>query len=631
MVGSLMYLTVSRPDLVFAVCMCARYQAKPTKKHLEDTAMALMAYADTDHAGCQDTRRSTSESAQFLGDKLILWMRSQLTDYGFAFNRIPLYYDHRSAIALCCNNVQHSRLRTYSPKHSVRISTPATWNEEYDFGNSQTSLRRRRRVKDGLHVTLKLHSIPLDDALDKMTEENIPAPTRSDDQFVPVKACLPYGKSNLLLDIQNVQKNPIFRIDVDILQNTNFFRALTASANVPSIYIQQFWNTLTQEEKSDAAHPFVSPLVGEKVMDFVNELGYPKPIHFVYKMHVNNLYQPLRAILSMINQCLTGKTSGSDKPIHLEEFVQAIQTFFSYWANQNMPSKKSTPHVIPFYRFTKMIIFYLGSSHDIHRRPESPMHATANDFPLGNLKFIPKGKKDEVFGIPIPKELITEAIQQSEYYQQYVEMAACRTITKESVKKKTTPPADKSKKPAPAKQTKPMKEKSTKPTPSKKASKGKVRRVQKGKSYLQLIDEEEQAHPEPEPEPQGEEVDYDLQRVHDTSSPLYVETGADVEKSDSETNTEILNVGDEQQQGEEVSTTVTLEEKQLIMMEGHVFGSDPGRHQSLDPPPSTKQEAIKKTRLDQTLEKFIWLLLDQTTSPCMKTSLLQYILKYMKA
>nr|GFC05351.1 uncharacterized mitochondrial protein AtMg00810-like [Tanacetum cinerariifolium] len=77
MVGSLMYLTASRLDLVFVVCMCARYQAKPSKKHLEeikrvfrylrgtinwvlwypkDTAMALTAYADADYAGCQDTR-----------------------------------------------------------------------------------------------------------------------------------------------------------------------------------------------------------------------------------------------------------------------------------------------------------------------------------------------------------------------------------------------------------------------------------------------------------------------------------------------------------------------------------------------------------------------------------------------
>ncbi|GKD14328.1 retrovirus-related pol polyprotein from transposon TNT 1-94 [Tanacetum coccineum] len=72
----------------------------------KDASIALTAYAKADHAGCQDTRRSTSGSAQFLGDKL---MRSQVTDYGVAFNIIPLYYDNKSAIARCCNNVQHSR------------------------------------------------------------------------------------------------------------------------------------------------------------------------------------------------------------------------------------------------------------------------------------------------------------------------------------------------------------------------------------------------------------------------------------------------------------------------------------------------------------------------------------------
>ncbi|GJW93789.1 retrovirus-related pol polyprotein from transposon TNT 1-94 [Tanacetum coccineum] len=68
--------------------------------------MYLMSNAD--YAGFQDTRRSTSGSAQFLGDKL---MRSQLIDYGFTFNKIPLYCDNKSAIALCCNNVQHSRAK----------------------------------------------------------------------------------------------------------------------------------------------------------------------------------------------------------------------------------------------------------------------------------------------------------------------------------------------------------------------------------------------------------------------------------------------------------------------------------------------------------------------------------------
>nr|GEY63134.1 hypothetical protein [Tanacetum cinerariifolium] len=94
MIGTLLYLTASRPDLQFAICMCARYQARPTKKHIhavkrifrylrgtinqglwypKDSSVALTAFADADHAGCQDTRRSTSGSLQFLGERLIRW------------------------------------------------------------------------------------------------------------------------------------------------------------------------------------------------------------------------------------------------------------------------------------------------------------------------------------------------------------------------------------------------------------------------------------------------------------------------------------------------------------------------------------------------------------------------------
>ncbi|GKD41682.1 retrovirus-related pol polyprotein from transposon TNT 1-94, partial [Tanacetum coccineum] len=93
-IRSLMYLKSSRPDLIYTVCLCARYQAKPTEKHLnavkrifrylkgtinmglwysKDTGMSMTAYADANHAGCQDTRRSTSGSAQFLGEKFVSW------------------------------------------------------------------------------------------------------------------------------------------------------------------------------------------------------------------------------------------------------------------------------------------------------------------------------------------------------------------------------------------------------------------------------------------------------------------------------------------------------------------------------------------------------------------------------
>nr|GFC79090.1 retrovirus-related Pol polyprotein from transposon TNT 1-94 [Tanacetum cinerariifolium] len=135
-----------------ATCYCARYQAQPTEKHLtavkrifrylkytihmglwypKDTGFELTAFLDSDHAGCLDSRKSTSGGIQFLGgDKLVgwsfveaeyvslsacciqvLWMRTQLTDYGFHFDKIPMYCDSKAAIAISCNPVQHSRTK----------------------------------------------------------------------------------------------------------------------------------------------------------------------------------------------------------------------------------------------------------------------------------------------------------------------------------------------------------------------------------------------------------------------------------------------------------------------------------------------------------------------------------------
>ncbi|GJZ88275.1 retrovirus-related pol polyprotein from transposon TNT 1-94 [Tanacetum coccineum] len=174
MVGTLMYLTASRPNLTFVVCMYARYQ---------DSSIALTAYANADHVGCQDTRRSTSGCIQSLGDRLVswsskrqksaaissmkaeyialsgccaqvLWMRSQLTDYGLGFNKIPMYYDNKSAIALCCNNVQHSRLthidiRFHFIKEQVKNRVVELYfvNTEYQLEDIFTKALGRERIE----------------------------------------------------------------------------------------------------------------------------------------------------------------------------------------------------------------------------------------------------------------------------------------------------------------------------------------------------------------------------------------------------------------------------------------------------------------------------------------------------
>ncbi|GJV03397.1 hypothetical protein Tco_1336966 [Tanacetum coccineum] len=107
----------------------------------KDTSFELTAFSNSDHAGCLDSRKSTSGGIQFLGgDKLVswsskkqdctsmssaeaeyvslsaccaqvLWMRTQLTDYGFHFDKISMYCDSKAAIAISCNLVQHSRTK----------------------------------------------------------------------------------------------------------------------------------------------------------------------------------------------------------------------------------------------------------------------------------------------------------------------------------------------------------------------------------------------------------------------------------------------------------------------------------------------------------------------------------------
>ncbi|GJY88489.1 hypothetical protein Tco_0503117 [Tanacetum coccineum] len=429
----------------------------------------------------------------------------------------------------------------------------------YRDRNDQRKLMRLNELHKFSDGTLTNHG------KNTMAEQNVPAqpPTRTDEQIVPRSQWLTIGKSNLLFNAQKIQKNPIFQISVDILSNTNFFQAFTASANVPAIYLQQFWKTMSYNEKTgvyscqvdeqwfdlsadllrkalaitpvNPTHPFELPPSGDTVIDFVNELGYPEPVEIVSSIRVNYVYQPWRAILSLLNQCLTGKTSGSDKPRHpvlqmlwgivtqtnvdhaeliWEEFTQGIQTFFSHKASHKAslknPKKKVTPLLIPYGRFSKVIIYYLASNNNIHRRPDSAVHHTGDDYILGNLKFVPKGESVEVFGMAIPDPLITEAIQQSSYYPKYLKMVAENT-KKTPQESASVQPATKRATPKKPTSTTPVKQTKPAPPPTKKLSKRKLpQKVRKGKPAFQLVDEEDEAQQESIPQREDDDPDLDL-------------------------------------------------------------------------------------------------------------------------
>ncbi|KAD4585747.1 hypothetical protein E3N88_23348 [Mikania micrantha] len=155
MIGSLIYLTASRPDIVFATSICARYQSKPKVSHLiavkrilrylkgtpdtglwypKDDNFSFKAYSDSDYRGCKTDAKSTTGGAQFLGERLVswqckkqtsvatstceaeyvvaasccsqvLWIQQQMRDYGLNFLTTPIHVDNEAAIAITKNPV----------------------------------------------------------------------------------------------------------------------------------------------------------------------------------------------------------------------------------------------------------------------------------------------------------------------------------------------------------------------------------------------------------------------------------------------------------------------------------------------------------------------------------------------
>nr|GEU31788.1 hypothetical protein [Tanacetum cinerariifolium] len=246
-------------------------------------------------------------------------------------------------------------------------------------------------------------------------------PIRTDDEILPHNKWVQIGKSNCYLNLDKKQSNLIFKMVVDLLMHTNFHRAFTASTTVPSIYIQQFWDTIQYDKKAgiyrcqldeqwfvltkdtlrealqitplNNTQAFVAPPSAEVLVDLVNRLGYPRMVKNVSNVVTNDMFQPWRALTTIINLCLTGKTSGFERPrapvLQIlwgiitqsnidyaeriwEEFTQSIHTFMK--DNRNLSrhttgKKRATLILIPRIRFTKLIIHHLqrgtGSTQDL--------------------------------------------------------------------------------------------------------------------------------------------------------------------------------------------------------------------------------------------------------------------------
>ncbi|GKC64457.1 hypothetical protein Tco_1097055 [Tanacetum coccineum] len=264
-------------------------------------------------------------------------------------------------------------------------------------------------------------------------------PTRTDDQILPRSSWVPH---------------------------INFFGAFTASSTIPSIYIQQFWDTIRYDKTTgryncqldeqwfdlnkdtlrDALQitpvnnnqSFSSPPTPDALINFVNDLGYPK---------VTSGFERPRAPVLQILWGIVNRAHIDYAERMWEEFTQSIHSFIEDKKNlalHTQGKKKANPIVIP----------------------SSPLHLSNEEYVLGYLKLSAKVTKREVFGMPIPNDLITDDIRDGQYYNEYLEKVAKhqRYLAGEEGSDPDSPV------PKPAKATKPEATKKSKPSAPKAAS-----------------------------------------------------------------------------------------------------------------------------------------------------------------
>ncbi|XP_073302961.1 uncharacterized protein [Primulina huaijiensis] len=160
LIGSLLYLTVSRLDILFAVCICARFQSNPKQSHYiagkrilkylkrtqniglwypNDSSFNLIGYSDTDYVGCKLDRKSTNGFCQFLGDRLISWFSKKQTS--IATSTVEAEY---LAAGSCCSQILrcNNNLKTMEFKLLIHLSS-VQYQCHYNHAKSSTSFQNK--------------------------------------------------------------------------------------------------------------------------------------------------------------------------------------------------------------------------------------------------------------------------------------------------------------------------------------------------------------------------------------------------------------------------------------------------------------------------------------------------------
>ncbi|GJW35173.1 putative ribonuclease H-like domain-containing protein [Tanacetum coccineum] len=272
MIGSLMYLTASRPDIMFAVCACSRFQVTPKTSHLSAvkrifrylkgkpklglwyprvSSFDLESYSDSDYAGANLDRKSTTGGCQFLGRRLIswqckkqtivatstteaeyvaaasccgqvLWIQNQMLDYGFNFMNTKIYIDNESTICIVKNPVYHSKTKHIAIRHHFI----------------------RDAYEKKLIQVLKIHTD--DNVADLLTKAFDVSST-----MAVLDSC---PKHNMVAYLEKSEGNAEFHEIIDFLKRSSIHHALTVSPVVSTTFVEQFWMSAKSKPINNVRH-----------------------------------------------------------------------------------------------------------------------------------------------------------------------------------------------------------------------------------------------------------------------------------------------------------------------------------------------------------------------------------------
>ncbi|GJW35276.1 hypothetical protein Tco_0058196 [Tanacetum coccineum] len=388
----------------------------------KDSGFKLIAYSDADHEGCKDDRKSTSGGLQFLGGKLVswsskkqvIWMRTQLLDYGYKYNRILMYCDSKSVIGISCNPVQHSKtkhidiwyhfIKEHVKKGIVEIYFVGT---EYQLANLFTKALPKERFE---YLVPRIVII--------MAQQQHAADVHPDELCPPNKR-YDLMDANKKVDLEHVQCPPESKILTNIIKNHPLRFNIAASSSVPWIYMAQFCHTL----KEDGSKYRLKLMLDKKELSLTLD-DFRTIFHLPHANDNNhNSFVPPPSFSDMIfSKCLTTRVTVWDQPP-----LQIMQMMYCFVNNIHVDYVKllwegiyySLQHPtssIPYPRFTKIIIsHYMTSFPEISRCARDMYHNLQDDDIMKNIFNI--GRHKDKVGMQIPDWMITEEMKYTEHYR----------------------------------------------------------------------------------------------------------------------------------------------------------------------------------------------------------------------